>query len=83
MPEAKNIPPTTAKDMKAMAVFQHRLRASITRAMISNIPEIRSFRSMVIPPIALFRRLPKFDLIKFVDRMKGVVTAAGRTRKLV
>ena len=37
--EAKNIPPNTAKDMKASVLFQHRLSASITRATISRIPE--------------------------------------------
>jgi hypothetical protein len=39
IPEAKNNPPTTAKDMKARVLFQQKLNASTTSATMSSIPE--------------------------------------------
>jgi hypothetical protein len=51
IPEAKNKPLTTAKDMKENALFQHRLSASTTKPPISRIPEIRNVRSITLASV--------------------------------
>jgi hypothetical protein len=48
MPDAKNRPPITIKDIKENALFQQRLNASTTRPRISRIPEIRSFLNIAV-----------------------------------
>jgi len=54
IPEAKNRPPITAKDIKDKAVFQHRLNASTTKPRITRAPEIRSLVNISFPSQPVF-----------------------------